>query len=236
LDTVLNLYDSTYGMMARLLSLTFGVVHTLVFESNSVGRLSASAILSVYQRFVRSNEQWNAYIDDLVDRFEGRVEMYSWREEAFDATRALLTYSAIFLLTLLVLFNLYARKVRVPDEKGGPEDHAMATAMQSSDSVSTASSLAITPNTVPVNSSDRKTNGHPRSAPKSAAYSTQRSLPPYFDAIEEEAAEEPSILEVKSATRVATSSSVLEKKVLEKKKRRGFRFRARNSKSIDSNT
>ena len=237
---VLNLYDSIYDIVARLLSLAVGVAHKLVFESNAVGRLSASAILSVYERFASSNKQWQAYIGDLVDRFEGRVEMYSWREQAFDATRALLAYSAIFLLTLLVLFNLYARKVRVPDEKGGPEDPALATVTHSSDSLSASPSLPMTTSTEPLNSSGRKVNGRPRSAPKSAAYSTQRSLPPYFDAIAEEphnqAAEEASILEAKSATQVATPSSVLENKVVEKKKRRGFRFRGRKSNQIDSNT
>jgi hypothetical protein len=232
---VLNLYNNIYGIVARLLSLAFRVVHKLVFDSNSVGRLLASAILSVHERCARSNEQWHAYIDDLVDRFEGRVERYSWREQAFDGTRAMLAYSAIFLLALLVLFNLYARKVRMPDEKEGPEDQAVATSIQSSDSLSAPSSLPITTSTEPLDSSGRKVNGRPRSAPKSAAYSTQRSLPPYFDAIEEEshnqAAEEASILEAKSATLLATSSSALEekKRALEKKKRRGFRFRGRSS-------
>jgi hypothetical protein len=69
------------------------------------------------------------------------------------------------------------RNVRVPDERGGSEDHhTMVTAMQSSGSLSTSSSLPIATSTEPLNWSGHKANGRP----KSAAYFYSTLVTPLF--------------------------------------------------------
>jgi len=61
-------------------------------------------------------------VDESVGHYEGRCEALSWREDAYATSRVLLTYSGIFLLVLLMLFNLSAKQARSRGEIRDSDD------------------------------------------------------------------------------------------------------------------
>ena len=111
---LLPAYHACRNVLDAVISLSSSF-YWLVFQSNAVGRLLDRAVTYVFGGVTSIYTIWTAFVNDIVDRNEGRIEMHSWREDAFQTTRILLSYSAVFLLTLLLIFNLSAKKAR----KGG---------------------------------------------------------------------------------------------------------------------
>lgn len=84
-----------------------------IVRSNFVGReieliirWSVSVVASPLSRMTRT-------VCDSMHSFEGVATITTWQDEAFDTARFLFSYSAVFLLTILVLFHFSARRSRM---------------------------------------------------------------------------------------------------------------------------
>jgi hypothetical protein len=230
-DILLPMVIRTYSFVIGAISLLLSGIHALMVVSNSVGRVVESIVMSVIGSIVSSYNQWEFYIQSIADQMEGRSELPSWREDAFGTTRALLSYSAVFLLTLLILFNLSARHARGPAERTDSEGDGAAVPENSSLDQTPVSSLQSQVNVSEPPNDDTNDNkvsqiSIPRSTPK-YPNSRSRSTSPQFDTIQEEgptsneaAAENDQLL--------APTESALDKKLESspEKRRKGlFRFR-----------
>jgi hypothetical protein len=85
------------------------LIHRYVIQSNFLGRKMESLFGAFVSACVGLAQASTAFAKDSVEAFEGKTTLASWRMEAFDAARMLFSYTAVFLLTVLVLFILTAR-------------------------------------------------------------------------------------------------------------------------------
>jgi hypothetical protein len=94
----------------------------IFFRSNFVGRAVAALVFQIVGIFSYSATAWENYVTNVVTMYaDDDVEMASWRGDAIDTARPLLTYTAMFLLSILILFNFSARvesKKSVDNEDG----------------------------------------------------------------------------------------------------------------------
>jgi len=63
--------------------------------------------------------KWSKFVQETLVQFDSKVMLVSWRQDAFDTAQALFSYSAVFLVTLLLLFNASTKfsNLRDPAEK-----------------------------------------------------------------------------------------------------------------------
>jgi hypothetical protein len=112
------------GVIASILSW----VDILFLESNILGRGIRSTVEG-FQYVVNSVcAQWTSFVDGSIGEYKGTVASIPWRKHAFLVTRALLSYSAIFLMVLLFLFNLTAWRARSVEEDTSEDYNSKATA------------------------------------------------------------------------------------------------------------
>ena len=134
--------DDLFAVMSSLIpeqvSNTLNVFLAAVYEginyvANAVAYVSGGSAEMALDGFVRSHsagriflsvggscvdfikEVWNdttTCVYATLQGFEGKVSIVSWRTEAFATAKMLFSYTAVFLLTALVLFNLSAKNRR----------------------------------------------------------------------------------------------------------------------------
>lgn len=81
----------------------------IVIRSNSLGRALAALTLRLFGVFAYLAVAWEKYMARVVDMYSAEdVTLASWRGTAIDTARPLLAYAAVFLVTLLTLFNATA--------------------------------------------------------------------------------------------------------------------------------
>ena len=97
------------------------------------GSISFS-LVSIWSRCI-------GFVNESIGYYEGRVEVKAWREDAHTTTRVLLAYSAMFLLILLIFFNLAAKQARTASERIDSEDLQSMDGSECSNSVSNRSDL-----------------------------------------------------------------------------------------------
>jgi len=162
----------------------------LLFGSNFVGRAAQSLFYFICGFFQTWTLRIKSFVDDAISVNQGISESIPWREEAFVLTRNLLSYSATFLLVLLFLFGLSAKRARKEAatkkdaldglEKEQTQDCSMNEGDPSEADCDNAEETALSTSGStlerPVSSSQRKWR----------IRSLTRSLSPAFDTIAEE--------------------------------------------------
>jgi hypothetical protein len=108
-DTLLSLSYSVIGYTTRAFAY---VPLTRLVRSNFVGRTCLHILESSLDFVLSLSRGAMDFISTAIEGFEGKVSIFSWRTEAFATAGSLFSYTAIFLLTILVLFNLSAKKSR----------------------------------------------------------------------------------------------------------------------------
>jgi hypothetical protein len=240
---VIPLMYHVLSTMWNAIFLTGALFRRIAVESNAVGKSIERVTLVVSGGVAHYYLSWVQFVNDVVDRNEGRLEMHSWREDAFNTTRTLLSYSAIFLLTLLILFNLSAHQGRI---SALPPASRLESEAESASRSSLSGSNPSSKNPVSSRAKESKKEGSnddgpsqssilvsiPRPAPMRARIHT-------FDAIEEEpsivyeAEEEKGITDTVPETSRSAATSSKKKKI-----RFGFRLvrrkRTINEKDGDS--
>lgn len=106
------------GVSMGLGAVTFAVTSLLqgtyyiMFQSNVFGYYIWKLLTQLMQPFIYCASAVVTFVESSIDASEGRMEVTTWREDAFSSTRFLLTHSGVFLLVLLTLYNLFARSAR----------------------------------------------------------------------------------------------------------------------------
>jgi hypothetical protein len=85
---------------------------TRLVSSSFLGRTCLRMFESSLAFVVSLSRDAMDFISTAIDGFEGNVSITSWRTEAFATAGSLFSYTSIFLLTILVLFNLSAKNSR----------------------------------------------------------------------------------------------------------------------------
>ena len=112
---------SISASVLNVLAVFLSWVSAAVFKSNFIGQ-SFLALSSAFVTPVHfALNTWNRFVDSSISFYEGghddesgSIDVPSWREDVYMTTRALLSYSAFFLLVVLVLFNMQAKSSRSP--------------------------------------------------------------------------------------------------------------------------
>lgn len=90
----------------------------ICIRSNFLGRMFAALTLRAFGVFSYLAIVWEQYVAGVVDMYNDEdVTLASWRGTAIDTARPLLAYAAVFLVTLLALFNATAKKQQPQAEK-----------------------------------------------------------------------------------------------------------------------
>lgn len=145
---------ANYGMaifssLVRIANESVSVFMRYFVRSNMLG-LEAEFIVSkgyrLYTVFVRGIMQFMyCFVQDTIQSFEDGSERETWREEAFETARTLFSYTAVFLLTSLILFTLTARRSRHPEPlktPRTPDGPAIRNQFSNMSSVSDASGVS----------------------------------------------------------------------------------------------
>ncbi|KAG7352691.1 hypothetical protein IV203_008739 [Nitzschia inconspicua] len=118
----------------------FSWVETMIVESNFVGRGVRSIFRSCWGVLANVTSIGNSFVALSIGEYKGTVPASPWREQAFYTARALLSYSAIFLMVLLFSFNLmawHARHVKkIPPNDSSGKVHSDRTSEQNDTPVS----------------------------------------------------------------------------------------------------
>ena len=95
--------------MASVVSFFARLLQWIVFRSNSVGGFVSCLVAKVISIIPSPLSGWDNYLDHVKQVFEnGEIEP-SWRAGAIDTSRDLLAYTAVFLLSILILFTASAK-------------------------------------------------------------------------------------------------------------------------------
>jgi hypothetical protein len=151
-----------FGVMYGAIAATLSWAEHIVFESNLLGRGITSFFGMFWDVFQTVRAKWSLFVQNSVAVHEGTAAYIPWREQAFVATRSLFSYSATFLLVLLLLFSLAANRARRSGKTKRPAD-------ESSNKEQTQSDESVA-------SSTKSYQQHQQSS---------RSATPVFDTIEE---------------------------------------------------
>lgn len=103
---VFNFVVSNVWLMIKCFTYIF---YTGVIDSNPVGKLVEVIATIVVKAIPSLSYHWETYLAHVYDVYEGTTAAPSWRIDAIETTKFLLTYTAVFLLTILVLFNASSR-------------------------------------------------------------------------------------------------------------------------------
>jgi len=105
--------ETVLSMILNAVLTAISATMRLTFESNILGRSIVTA-LKIKLRYIWSiiSNPLSAYMEIVIKQYEGDLDPLPWREDAFFTTRILLSHSALFLLILLLLFNVSAKQAR----------------------------------------------------------------------------------------------------------------------------
>jgi hypothetical protein len=92
-------------VMRVCLAIPFNFVVHHAIGSNWLGRSAETQLVQLFHAATTSAR-------GAIDVFEGKVEVAPWRMEAFETARSLFAYSAVFLVTALILFSISAGQKR----------------------------------------------------------------------------------------------------------------------------
>jgi hypothetical protein len=93
------------GTMRVCLAIPLNFVLQHAVRSNWLGRSAEAQLLLLLHEASTSAR-------GAIDAFEGKIEVAPWRMEAFETARTMFAYTAIFLVTALILFSLSASQKR----------------------------------------------------------------------------------------------------------------------------
>jgi len=110
---VLDKASTALRVLVTAIITLLSLVQKLVLESNIIGRFIVSVTGSWLGTIIQPvSHRLVTFVRSSIELHEGRLDALPWREDTFFTTRALLSHSAFFLLVLLILFNLAAKKAR----------------------------------------------------------------------------------------------------------------------------
>ena len=103
---VFNFVMSNFWLVTKFIT---SLIFTIVIDSNPVGKLVEAITTISFKAIPSFSSHWETYLAHVCDVYEGTTAAPSWRIDAVETTKFLLTYTAVFLLTILVLFNASSR-------------------------------------------------------------------------------------------------------------------------------
>lgn len=109
-DTIWSAIAFAVGCIASVVNMVLWLVHTLFIRSNWLGQTIEKLALWTAAAVPYLRDCWNDYIEDLAQVYEGSKGVITWREDAISSARFWLSYTAVFLLTVLVLFNVSSQQ------------------------------------------------------------------------------------------------------------------------------
>ena len=92
---------------------SYKVLYYSLLNSNPVGRFIHAALVIILSVFGYLKEAALTFGGNSIRRFEGNTVVSEWREEAFNTSKLFFTYTAVFLLTSLALFGIFARMSKI---------------------------------------------------------------------------------------------------------------------------
>lgn len=95
--------------MTSVVSFFAWLLHLIIFRSNSVGGFVSFLVAKVMSIIPSPLSGLNNYLDYVKQVFENGEIVPSWRADAIDTSRDLLAYTAVFLLSILILFTASAK-------------------------------------------------------------------------------------------------------------------------------
>lgn len=161
-------------------------LYAIFIESNSLGGSIWKLFGAVVQQLNMCIKGFSGFVETSLGVYDGRVEVLTWREDAFGLTRSLLTNTGVFLLVLVTLFSLTARN---PHSSGNLDTEEASTDDIGSISDSEHSKSRSSAHGPPA--LQESSSGSPDSVQQSAAavrYRSRnmtRSLSPQFETIHE---------------------------------------------------
>lgn len=90
-----------------------------LIDSNPVGKLIETIVTISFTAIPSFGSHWETYLAHVSDVYEGTSVAPNWRIDAIETTKFLLTYTAVFLLTILVLFNASSRGNKRKNDEWG---------------------------------------------------------------------------------------------------------------------
>lgn len=93
------------GSIRLILRVVFDALYEIVIASNAIGRgaeLFAESATTATTTFLRSG---GTFVTDIVRSCEGNLELPSWKTITVDTSRALFSYTSVFMLATVTLFK-----------------------------------------------------------------------------------------------------------------------------------
>jgi len=130
---------TTFQMIVIAICSLISSTRILFLESNILGRFFVSITKVVFGFILRSfRYPFATFTDITIKRYEGTVDTIPLREDIFFTIRALLSHSALFLLALLLLFNVTANQARKAIYFDDDDDDDVSVENSSHDRVSSS--------------------------------------------------------------------------------------------------
>ena len=122
----------------------------IVIRSNFVGRAIAALTLRVAGILALVATAWEGYVSHVVSLYtDGDGTLTSWRGIVIDTARPLLEYTAVFLVSLLVLFNASSRIELSKREAKGTDTPSVSTHSDYFPSEPAATPISMASSTAP---------------------------------------------------------------------------------------
>lgn len=103
--------------VAIIAKFMLALLHTVFIKSNPFGRLAESIVFFAFQLAAGLFSRLGVYHSHVRDIDEDVGLVRCWRLDAIETSRVLLTYTMVFLLSMLILFNASSRWNKRMNEK-----------------------------------------------------------------------------------------------------------------------
>ncbi len=157
----------------------------VIFESNLLGLYFVAAFTKLMQPLILCASTLVTFVQSSIDIYEGRIDAATWREDAFSSTRSMLTYSGVFLLVLLTLYNLFARVALTNSSLVSRSSSDDLMSLSDSEGSKTRSSGVGIPGLQASSSESPESNGNQEGFQRPEERQSIRSLSHHFDTIDE---------------------------------------------------
>jgi len=87
----------------------FQLIRLVLLRSNKIGMFLEWIVMGGIKAIPSIQSTWNNYFEHVLDVYQDSQTIPTWRYDAIKTARLLFSYTAVFLITILILFNFSSR-------------------------------------------------------------------------------------------------------------------------------
>jgi len=120
----------TIHYIIQILCFVFQLIRLALLRSNKIGMSLEWIVSGMIRAIPPLQSNWNNYVENVLAVYQDSQTIPAWRYDAIKTARLLFSYTAVFLITILILFNFTSRVNKLAAELHLKKYLSIATSME----------------------------------------------------------------------------------------------------------